>query len=64
MPGAKRLSQDSYGKAEFSASAITIPFGSRLRSMAKFEQCRLEWSWILIAKKGGDVRNFEFLEAP
>ena len=50
-------------KAEFSSSAITIDIDlldpDVDRSMAEFEECRLEWSWILIGTSGGGGRDFE-----
>jgi hypothetical protein len=53
--------------SEFSSSTITI--GIYLsdpdvdRSMAEFEECRLEWSWILIGTSGGGGRDSESVQA-
>src|SRR5580704_570636 len=33
------------------------------RSMAEFEECRLEWSWILNGTSGGGGRNSESVQA-
>jgi hypothetical protein len=45
-------------KSEFSSSAITIDIhllGQDVdRSMAEFEERRLEWTWILIGTSGGE----------
>jgi hypothetical protein len=53
-------------KSEFLSSAI--PFIHLLdpdvdRSMAEFEECRLEWSWILIGTSDGGGRDFESVQA-
>jgi hypothetical protein len=54
-------------KSEFSSSAITIHIHlldpDVDRSMAEFEECRLEWSWILIGTSGGGGRDFESVPA-
>ena len=47
-------------KSEFSSSAITIHIHDLLdpdvdRSMAEFEECRLEWSWISIGHQAVGV---------
>jgi hypothetical protein len=34
-----------------------------VRSMAEFEECRLEWSWILIGTSGGGGRDSESVQA-
>jgi hypothetical protein len=33
------------------------------RSMAELEECRLEWSWILIGTSGGGGRDSESIQA-
>jgi hypothetical protein len=33
------------------------------RSMAEYEECRLEWSWISIGTSGGGGRNSESVQA-
>jgi hypothetical protein len=33
------------------------------RSLPEFEECRLEWSWILIGTSGGGGRDFESVQA-
>jgi hypothetical protein len=54
-------------KSEFSSSAITIDIHlldpGVDRSMAELEECRLEWSWILIGTSGGGGRDFESVQA-
>ena len=53
-------------KSEFSSSAITIDIHlldpGIDRSMAEFEECRLEWSWILNGTSGGGGRNSESVQ--
>jgi hypothetical protein len=48
-------------KSEFLSSAITIDIHlldpDVDRSMAEYEECRLEWSWILIGTSGGGILN-------
>ena len=50
-----------------SSSAITIDIHlldpGVDRSMAELEQCRLEWSWILIGRSGGGGEDFESVQA-
>ena len=52
---------------KFSSSAITIDIHlldpDVDRSMAEFEECRLEWSWILIGTSGGGGRDSESVQA-
>jgi hypothetical protein len=54
-------------KSEFSSSAITIDIhllGQDVdRSMAEFEERRLEWTWILIGTSGGGGRDSESVQA-
>src|SRR5271165_2196861 len=54
-------------KSEFSPSAITIDIHlldpGVDRSMAEFEKCRLECSWILIGTSGGGGRDSESVQA-
>jgi hypothetical protein len=53
--------------SQFSSSAITIDFHlldpDSDRSMAEYEECRLEWTWILIGTSGGGGRDSEFFQA-
>jgi hypothetical protein len=54
-------------EAEFSSSAITIHIHlldpDVDRSMAEFEEYRLECSWILVGTSGGGGRNSESVKA-
>jgi hypothetical protein len=51
---------------EVSSSAITIDIHlldpDVDRSMAEYEECRLEWSWILIGTSGGGGRDCESVQ--
>jgi len=60
-------SADMATKFEFSSSAITIDINLLNsdvdKSMAEFEECRLEWIWIFIGTSGGGGRDSESVQA-
>jgi hypothetical protein len=55
-------------KSEFWSSAITIDIHlldpDVDRSIAEYEECRLEWTWILIGTSGGGVEILNLSEPP